>query len=85
MTMDGFSLSKVVLNFFVYSVTFCQPELALQLMMGFNPDLTQMLMVNSYCFWGCLPLIPSLQMGNILINLTGLSQWDNRKLPLRRL
>lgn len=56
MTVDGFPLCKVVLNFFVYSVTSCQPELALQLMMGFNPDLTQMLMVNSYCFGAaCLP------------------------------
>lgn len=55
MTLDGFPLRKVILNFFVYSVTSCQPELALQLMMGFNPDLTQML-VNSYCFWAsCLP------------------------------
>ena len=56
MTLDGFPLAKVVLNFFVYSVTSCQRELALQLMMGFNPDLTQMLMVNSYCFWGAARL-----------------------------
>lgn len=50
MTLDWFPLCKVVLNFFVYSVTSCQPELALQLKMGFNPDLAQMLMVNSYCY-----------------------------------
>lgn len=56
MTVDGFPLRKVVLNFFVYSVTSCQPELSLQLMMGFNPDTSEMLMVNSYCFWAaCLP------------------------------
>lgn len=51
MTLDGFPLRKVVLNFFVYSVMSCQPELAFQLMMDFNPDQTQML-ENSYCFWG---------------------------------
>lgn len=50
MTLDWLPLRKVVLNFFVYSVTSCQPALALRLMMGFNPDVTQMLMVNSYCF-----------------------------------
>lgn len=50
MALDVFPLREVVLNFFVYSDTSCQPVLALWLMMGFNPDLTQILMVNSYCF-----------------------------------
>lgn len=55
MTVDGFPLGKVALNFFVYSVTSRQPELALDLMMGFNPDLAQMQTVNSFCFWAaCL-------------------------------
>lgn len=54
MTLDGFLLCKVVLNFFVYSVTSCQLELALQLMMGFNPDLTQMLNGKQLLFLGCL-------------------------------
>lgn len=32
----------------------------------------------------CFPPMQSLLMGNILINLTGLSWWDNTKEPLRR-
>lgn len=33
-----------------FPVTSCQPELVLNLMMGFNPDLAQMQTVNSFCF-----------------------------------
>lgn len=74
MTLDGFLLCKVVLNFFVYSVTSHQSELALQLMMGSNANDKQLLLL------GCLPPLRSLLMGNILINLTGLSRWDDSRL-----
>lgn len=56
MTVDGLPLSKVALNFFVYSVKSRRPELVLHLMMCFNPDLAQMQTVNSFCFWAaCRP------------------------------
>lgn len=45
MTLDGFPL-------FVYSVKFCQPELATRLMMGSNPDLALALNGKRLLFFG---------------------------------
>lgn len=77
MTLDGFLLCKVVLSFFVYPVTSRQSELAFQLMMGSNANDKPPLLL------GCLPPLRSLLMGNILINLTGLSRWDDSRLRLQ--